>query len=146
MPTTQFSEIALQRRKEKQRYVLEFPGRLAGWAQAPGKTVETVVEAACGSVVLFTDGTFVVTATPIEGTEPLLEALQAARDCLGRHHAGALTELDHRISAEREAMRLARVEKVVGAVETNLTNSPELREQLAKLLGAADGSVLASEE
>ena len=47
----------------------------------------------------------------------------------------AYAELDRRIAVEREAMRLARMEKVLGAVETNLPQIPELREELRRLLG-----------
>lgn len=134
MPTTHLSEIALHRRRDKQEFVRQFPGLITP-ADTTGKTVEQVAEVAAVHLLLFTDGTFLVTPPPHGSVEELLALLLAARPVLEAAQPAAYAELDRLIEAEREAMRLARMEKVLGAVETNLPQIPELREELRRLLG-----------
>ena len=134
MPTTHYSEAALERRREKFACLEAFPGLLRDWSDARGKTVEQVVVAADERVLVFTDGCFLVARPgPVSG-EALQKAVEAARPALEAHQGEALAELDRLAAAEREAMRLARMEKVLGAVETNLPQVPELREELRRLL------------
>jgi hypothetical protein len=135
MPTTHHSEAALERRREKFEYVAAFPGLLPAWSAAVGKTVAAVVEHAEAQVVVFTDGCFLVTRRGPAAGDALLSAIDGAREALQPHHAAHLEELDRRVHAEREAMRLARMEKVLGAVENNLPQIPELRDALRDLLG-----------
>jgi hypothetical protein len=134
MPGTEYSEAALERRREKFEYAASFPGLLASWGEAAGKTVECVSGPAEAPVVVFTDGCFLVARPGPASGDALLEAINAAREALSTHRRRELEELDRRIAAEREAMRLARMEKVLGAVETNLPHIPELRNELKRLL------------
>ncbi|HTE21276.1 MAG TPA: hypothetical protein VK689_23165, partial [Armatimonadota bacterium] len=130
MPTTHYSEAALDRRREKFAYLEAFPGLLRDWDEAAGKTVASVVAAEDERVLVFTDGCFLIARPgPVSG-DALLKAVEAARPALATHQPDALAELDRRAAAEGEAMRLARMEKVLGAVETNLPRVPELREEL----------------
>lgn len=134
MPTTHLSEAALDRRREKFQYVAEFPGLLPTWSEARGRTVAQVVSVGEAQVLVFTDGCFLVALpSPLAG-EAALKVLLGAREALASHWAAEFAELDRRIAAEREAMRLARMEKVLGAVEQNLPQVPELRQELLQLL------------
>lgn len=134
MPSTRYSEQALELRREKSEYAAAFPGLLRDWREARGKSVEAVCGTGRASVLVFGDGSFIVGEPGPAGAEELLQALDSAHAVLGRHAPDAVKELDRRIGAEREAIRLARMEKVLGAVETNLPQIPELREQLLLLL------------
>ena len=136
MPTTHYSEAALDRRREKFAYLEAFPGLLRCWDEVAGKTIASVVTAEEECIIVFTDGCFLVARPgPVSG-DALLKAVEAARSALSTHQADAFAELDRRAAAEGEAMRLARMEKVLGAVETNLPRVPELREELRRLLDA----------
>ena len=134
MPETRFSEAALARRRERHEYVATFPGLIGSWGEAVGKSVEVVVGGAAAQVVVFTDGSFLVAGSGPPDGEALLAALDTGRTVLAHHQREGYAELDRRLAAEREAMRLARMEKVIGAVETNLPQIPELRERLKRLL------------
>ena len=133
MPSTNHSEIALRRRQDKQEFVRQFPGLLTP-AELPGKTVEQVTAVAGVHLLLFTDGTFLVTPAPGGNADEMLALLQGARPVLEPFQPTAYAELDRHIAGEREAMRLARMEKVLGAVETNLPRIPELRAELRRML------------
>jgi len=137
MPTTHYSQAALECRREKAEHVLAFPGLLRSWVEAAGKRVERVVKHADVCLVVFDDGCSLVARSGPDRADDLLAVLQAARGALEPHQAAAYAELDRLAAAEREAMRLARMEKVLGAVETNLPQVPELREELKRLLGDA---------
>jgi hypothetical protein len=134
MPSTRHSEAALERRREKLEYAASFPGMLRDWAACEGKTVERVAGTPGAPVVVFTDGTFLLAQPGAPKAEEALAALESAREALRAHHPEALAELDRRAAAEKEAMRLARMEKVLGAVESNLPRVPELRDELRRLL------------
>ena len=137
MPTTYYSEAALQRRSEKFAFAAAFPGRLASFRETEGKTIAAAAPHDEGWVLVFTDGTFIHAAPGAGSRDGLLAAILAAREALVPFHGQALDELDRRIEAEREAMRLARMEKVLGAVETNLPQIPELRSELRRVLDEA---------
>ncbi len=134
MPSTHYSEAALARRREKFAGAAAFPGRLRAWSETVGRTVAGTVPCEGGAVLLFSDGSFLPAGSLPDGQDTLLAAITAAREFLAQHHPEALRELDARVEAEREAMRLARMEKVVGAVETNLPRIPELGPALRALL------------
>jgi diglucosylglycerate octanoyltransferase len=136
-----FSEAALAKRADRTRYLECFPGRLPGWDAAVGKTVAAVARIA-GRVeqlaVAFSDGTFLLTR-PAEMTPEAVEAaLVGLRAILELHHAAAFATLDRLQAEEAEAMRLARMEKVLGAVQSNLPQIPELRSELLRILGVND--------
>lgn len=134
MSQAPLSEAALARRREKHEYAERFPGLLRDWSEAAGKRVECVVPAGEGVLVVFEDATFLLALPGPASGDPLLRALQEGRPALQRYRPAEVAELDRLAAAEREAMRLARMEKVLGAVRTNLPHIPELREELRRLL------------
>ena len=56
-----------------------FPGRLTRWSDAVGKTVDTVLDSAGTAVVIFSDGTFLITPEPEASPAAVLAALATAR-------------------------------------------------------------------
>jgi diglucosylglycerate octanoyltransferase len=122
---------------EKVAFMKSFPGLITSWAATAGKTIEAVrplrgKEGA--TVIIFTDGSFI--PTPPLGPEPweLGEALHAARPLVERIHHDAYVHYDRLLARDKEAVRAARLEKILGAIQNNLDQIPELRERLKQLV------------
>ena len=122
---------------EKVAFMKQFPGLLDSWAATVGKTIEAVrpLRGREGAVVVvFTDGCFL--AVPPLAPEPweLGEALHAARPHVEQTHREAYAEYDRLLAKDREAIRAARLEKILGAIQNNLDQIPELRERIKQLV------------
>ncbi len=131
--------------QEKVAFMKQFPGLLAAWEQARGKTVEAVKPLKAkpdAAVLVFSDGSFTV-AAPIR-PEPyeLGDGLAAARPELEARHQKAYAELDRLIRKDKDALRAARAEKIIGAIQNNLEQIPELKDRIRRLVDswkAGDG-------
>ncbi|TAK06239.1 MAG: hypothetical protein EPO39_09385 [Candidatus Manganitrophaceae bacterium] len=86
------------------------------------------------SVVIFSDGTFVVTPSPDLEPADLIAALLAARPFLESRHGQAYQSLDDYIALDKETQRLARLENILGAIRNNLPQIPELKDELRRFL------------
>lgn len=122
---------------EKVAFMKRFPGLIGNWEALAGKSIETVIMLKCrqgGAAIVFTDGTF--TIAPPMATEPyeLGEALDAARPFLEATHREAYAEYDRLVKKDREALKSARLEKIVGAIQNNLEQIPELKDRLKALV------------
>jgi hypothetical protein len=123
--------------QEKVAYMKTFPGLIMAWEQTEGKSIQAVAalpSKAGAAVVVFSDGTFVV-APPI-APEPwdLGEGLGAGRRYLEPRHADAYAKYDRLVQNDREALRKARLEKIIGAIQNNLKQIPELKDRLRRLV------------
>ncbi len=122
---------------EKVAFMKGFPNLLHGWEQLRGKTVEgvTPLKGKVGSVALVcTDGTLLI-APPLSA-EPfeLGEALQAARQQLQPRQPEWYAEYDRLVQKDKDALRSARLEKILGAIQNNLEQIPELKDRLKDLV------------
>lgn len=122
---------------EKVAFMKQFPGLLAHWSQAKGKTVSAVVPLKSKPeevVVVLSDGSFLL--APPHQPEPweLTDALPEARSVLEPHHREAYAEYDRLTAKDREATRTARMDKIIGAIENNLEQIPELKERIKALV------------
>ena len=122
---------------EKVAYMKAFPGLLRSWDQLVGKTVDVVLplKSKTGSAALIcTDGSFVV--VPLLSAEPyeLGEALQAGREYLEPKHPEAYAGYDRLLKKDRDAQRTARLENILGAIQNNVEQIPELKDRLAPLV------------
>jgi hypothetical protein len=138
---TPAAPLAWQANSEKVAFVKEFPGRLSSWPEFEGKTVERVMASGDRpwAVLLFADGTFAVVPKMDEvNPDPaeLLSGIQTARPHRQEAHREAYTRLDALIAQEKKARREARLQNILGAIRNNLSEIPELKEELAKLLEA----------
>jgi diglucosylglycerate octanoyltransferase len=122
---------------EKVAFMKQFPGLLGSWQALEGKMVEAVIalkgkEGA--AAILFSDGTF--TIAPPMVTEPyeLSEALTVGRTFLEPKHQAAFVEYDRLVKKDKDALRSARLEKIVGAIQNNLEQIPELKDRLKELV------------
>jgi hypothetical protein len=123
--------------QEKVAFTKQFPGLLLDWKLCEGKTVQAVIPLTGkqgAAVVAFADGSF--TVVPPLAPEPweLGQALVDARSLLEAKHKNAFVELDRLTKKDREALRSARLEKIVGAIQNNLEQIPELKERLKALV------------
>jgi hypothetical protein len=121
----------------KVAFMKRFPGLTLSWDTLRGKTLETVAPLtgkAGAAVLVFSDGSFAV-APPL-APEPweLTEGLGVARKALEPKHPQAYAELDRLVDADKEALRAARLEKIIGAIRNNLEQIPELKERLRRLV------------
>jgi hypothetical protein len=122
---------------EKVAFMKQFPGLLDRWEALAGKTVETVITLKGkqgAAAIIFSDGSFIV-APPLV-TEPyeLGESLTAARTYLEPRHRAAYEEYDRLVMKDKEALKSARLEKILGAIHNNLEQIPELKDRLKALV------------
>jgi hypothetical protein len=123
--------------QEKVAFMKQFPGLTAAWEQVQGKTVQAVVplsSKAGAAVLVFSDGTFVVAAPIAPEPWELGDALAAGRRHLEPRHAEAYAEYERLVRQDREALRKARLEKIIGAIQNNLEQIPELKDRLRRLI------------
>jgi hypothetical protein len=122
---------------EKVAFMKQFPGLLGNWRALERKTIEAVIELKGkqgAAAIIFTDGTF--TIAPPMATEPyeLGETLTVARAHLEGKHQNAYAEYDRLVKKDRDALKSARLEKIVGAIQNNLEHIPELKDRLKQLV------------
>ena len=122
---------------EKVAFMKQFPGLFGAWGTLAGKTVEAVIplKGKQGAAVLVcSDGTF--TIVPPMAPEPyeLGEALVVARAVLEPAHQAAYVEYDRLVKKDKDALKSARVEKILGAIHNNLEQFPELKDRLKELV------------
>jgi hypothetical protein len=122
---------------EKVAFMKQFPGLLGNWEALNGKTVEAVIPLKGkqgAAAIVFTDGTF--TVVPPMVTEPyeLGETLAVARTYLEPKHQAAFVEYDRLVKRDKEALKSARADKIIGAIENNLAQIPELKDRLKALV------------
>jgi hypothetical protein len=122
---------------EKVAFMKQFPGLLGTWDMLAGKTIESVIplKGKQGAAVLVcSDGTF--TIAPPMAPEPyeLGEALVVARALLESTHQAAYVEYDRLVKKDKDALKSARVEKILGAIHNNLEQFPELKDRLKELV------------
>lgn len=122
---------------EKVAFAKRFPGLLTEWRDCQGKTVEAVIPLTGrrgAAVVSFTDGTFFVVPPLAPEAWELGQALVDARSNLEPKHRSAYEEYDRLAAQDAEALRSARLEKIVGAIQNNVDRIPELKERIKALV------------
>jgi hypothetical protein len=122
---------------EKVAFAKRFPGLLLEWQACSGKTVEAVTPLTGkqgAAVVTFTDGTFFVAPPLAPEAWELGQALVDARQYLEPRHREAYKEYDRLAKKDKDALRLARLEKIIGAIQNNVDQIPELKDRLKALV------------
>lgn len=123
--------------QEKVAFTKQFPGLTLDWKSCEGKSVQAVIPLTGrqgAAVVVFTDASF--TVVPPLAPEPweLGQALVDARAELEPKHKTAYLEYDRLTKKDKDALKSARLEKIVGAIQNNLEQIPELKERLKALV------------
>jgi len=83
---------------------------------------------------VFTDGSFTVAPLPAPEPWELGQALVDARKHLEPKHAQAYEDYDRLVNKDKETLRSARLEKIIGAIQNNLEQIPELKDRLKELV------------
>ncbi len=125
-----------QAAKDKVAYAKQFPGMIATWEALAGKTVAQALPLNKKPFILllFSDRSFAF-APPLElDPSDLIPCLEEARPHLEKIYPEAYRTLDQLALKNRELQRRARLEKILGAVQNNLAEIPELKEELKKFL------------
>ncbi len=135
------NEAKWQANLEKVAYLQTFPGWVSSWDKSIGSTIEQVIpipEQDLHTVLLLSQGKFIV--TPPVHTEPQMvtAGLLAARPQLESTHAEAFHEYDRLTEADREAGRAARLKNIMNAIDNNLERIPELKSHIRKLVNQWD--------
>ena len=122
---------------EKVAFTQRFPGLLLDWKSLEGKTIRAVIPLTGklgAAVIVCHDATF--TIVPPLSPEPwaLGQALVDARALLEPSHQAAYAEYDRLTKKDKDALRSARLEKILGAIHNNLEQIPELKERLKELV------------
>jgi len=121
---------------QKTALIKVFPGLFLTWSDTPGKRINKVVSLKDGSgaVLLMEDGTFTV-ASKIDPTiHQIYEGIQTLRPELEPRLSEAYRNLDKKVLQDKEMTRKARLEKILGAIQNNLPEIPELKEEIEKLI------------
>ncbi len=121
----------------KVAYAKQFPGLLPDWQACRGKTVEAVTPLTGkqgAAVVTFTDGSFFVVPPLSPEAWELGQALIDARQHLEPQHPDAYREYDRLAKKDADTLRLARLEKILGAIQNNVDQIPELKDRLKALV------------
>jgi diglucosylglycerate octanoyltransferase len=122
---------------EKVAFAQQFPGLVLNWHACDGKTIRAVVPLTGkpgAMVIVFADASF--TIVPPLAPEPwaIGQALVDARAYLEPAHQAAYVEYDRLVKKDKDALRTARLEKILGAIHNNLEQIPELKDRLKALV------------
>ena len=121
----------------KAAFLKKFPGLIQSWEKTLGQPVQSVIPLNSDSprvVLEFLDGSFAI-AHPLE-TEPkfLREGIETARSTLELRHPEAYIQYDHLAEQDKEASRNTRLKNILGAIQNNLDEIPELKDQIRSLV------------
>ena len=126
---------------QKVAYLKTFPGWLSSWDQGVGSTFEHVIpipEQTAHTVLLLSEGKFIVTPQAQEEPQIVTAGLLAARPQLESTHSEAFQQYDHLTQLDQEAGRTARVENIINAIDNNLERIPELKARIKELVSQWD--------
>ena len=123
--------------QEKVACTKQFPGLSLDWNMCTAKTVQAVVPLTGkqgAAVIIFTDGSYSIVPPLAPEAWEFGQALIDARAYLEPKHPAAYVEYDRLAKQDKDALKAARVEKIIGAIENNLEQIPELKERLKALV------------
>ena len=122
---------------EKVAFMKQFPGLTGTWEQTKGKTIEAVTPLPSNpgaATLVFDDGSFVVAPPLAPQPAELGEGLNTARKALEPKHPQAYQEYDRLVKKDKDALKAARLEKILGAIQNNLAQIPELKDRIRQLV------------
>lgn len=123
--------------QERVAFVKNFPGLHRSWQSAAERTIQAVYPLRTqpgGAVLVFSDGSFIIASGLTEEPRDLTEGLSLARTSLEPYHSDAYVEFDRLSRIDQEAGRRARLENILGAIQNNLEDIPELKDRLRLLV------------
>ena len=131
------SEAKWKANKKKVAFMKQFPGLLTRWEETEGKALERVVplpSKAGHAALVFSHGHFVIASPPDPEPLEIAAGLAALRPLLVSTYARAYAEYDRLVFDDRDALRVARLENIIGAIRNNMQDIPELKDRLRGLV------------
>ncbi len=127
--------------QDKAAFLKNFPGLLSSWEQTVGQTVEYVAPLSSDkgtALMVFSNASFVI--APAVSLEPrdIKAGLSVGRTMLEPKHPQAFAEYDQLSAVDQEAGRQARMENILGAINNNLDQIPELKNHIRTLVQTWD--------
>lgn len=123
--------------QEKVAFTKQFPGLTLDWKACEGKTIQAVLPLTGkqgAAVIVYTDGAFSIMPPLAPEAWEFGQALIDARAHLEPKHQAAYAEFDRLAKKDKDALKSARVDKIIGAIENNLEQNPELKDRLKALV------------
>lgn len=123
--------------QEKVAFTKKFPGLTLDWKACEGKTVQAVLPLTGkqgAAVIVYTDGSFTIVPPLAPEAWEFGQALIDARAHLEPKHRADYAVYDRLAKKDTDALKSARADKIIGAIENNLEQIPELKERLKKLV------------
>ncbi len=131
------TEAKWRANQKKVAFMKRFPGLLSTWDQSGGKTVERVVPLPSRpgrSALIFSDYSFVIVSAVDPEPFDIAAGLGAMRPSLESVYPEAYAEYDRLVSADKEALRVARLDKIMGAIQNNMKDIPDLKDRVRLLV------------
>jgi len=135
------NEVKWKANLQKVAFLQTFPGWLSSWEQSLGSTIEQIIsipEQAPHTVLLLSEGQFVVTPPAHQEPQIVTAGLLAARPQLEPTHSAAFQKYDYLTQLDQEAGRTARLENILNAIDNNLERIPELKIRIRDLVSQWD--------
>ncbi|MGB0911433.1 MAG: hypothetical protein ACPGYT_13805 [Nitrospirales bacterium] len=127
--------------QDKAAFLKNFPGLLSSWEKTVGQTVEHVasLQSENGtSMIIFSNGTFAVTPAVTVEPRDVKVGLSVGRAALESKHPQAFAEYDRLSALDQEIGRQTRMENILGAINNNLEQIPELKDHIRTLVQTWD--------
>lgn len=130
------NEAKWQANQEKVAFLKRFPGLLHSWDEMVGQTVTsaTSIEHGEATVLTLTNGTFAVVPPLAPEPKHLRDGITAARTRLEPLYPDAYADYDVLAQRDRQATQTARMENIVGAIQNNVDQIPELQDRIRSLV------------
>jgi len=121
----------LDRLTQRERQVLQLIGQAYS-----NKEIAKVfpLKSGTGTVLAMEDGTFAVTSKIEPVIHEIYDAIQLLRPEMESIRPEAYRILDEKVALDKEMARKARLEKILGAIRNNISELPELKEEISKLM------------
>ncbi|MBI3810849.1 MAG: hypothetical protein HY283_01390 [Nitrospirae bacterium] len=122
--------------EEKTAFIKSFPGFFLSWSECLGKKIKKVVplKDGAGAALMMEDGSFTMAPKIDPIIHQILEGIQSLRPELEPRLPEAYRQLDEKVAMDKEMTRKARLEKILGAIQNNMAEIPELKEEVTKLI------------
>jgi len=122
--------------QEKTASIKSFPGLVLNWSDFEGKKLRKVhpLKDGSGHLLMMDDGSFTIAARIDPTTHQILEGIQALRPDLESRLPEAYRILDEKVQLDKEMSRKARMEKILEAIRNNMSEIPDLKEEIVKLV------------
>lgn len=127
--------------QDKAAFLKTFPGLLSSWEQSVGQTVEYVAPLSSDNgtaMIVFSNATFAVAPPVTLEPRDIKAGLSAGRAVLEPKLPQAFAEYDRLSMLDQEAGRKARMENILGAINNNLDQIPELKDHIRTLVQTWD--------